>query len=110
VSVNTVAVADWGLDQLKKLQRTQPDLVEHALSRLIEEDAHVRWAMVISAYQDGQINLGRAAALLGMHRLELQQRLKTLGIPIRVGASDMAEAKAEAEALRTWLREHEQKP
>ena len=107
VAINSLAVADWGLDQLKKLQRTQPELVEGALSRLIEEDHDLRWAMVISAYQDEQINLGRAAALLGMQRLELQERLQTLGIPIRSGASDIAEAKAEVNALSSWLDRHE---
>ncbi len=92
-----------------KLQRTQPELVESALNRLIEGDESLRWAMVISAYQDGQINLGRAASLLGLHRLELQERLQALGIPIRVGASDVAEAKAEVSSLRSWLSEHDNK-
>jgi predicted HTH domain antitoxin len=107
MAVGDVFWAGWGVDQLRKLQRTHPDLVERVFSRLMKEDEELRWAMVISAYQDEQINLGRAAALLGMHRLELQDRLKQLGIPIRQGASDLVEAKAEADALRSWLEGNE---
>ena len=58
------------------------------------------WDRVIAAYLDGDISLGRAAQLLGMSRFELQERFNRLGLPLRVGPVDLAEARREAAALR----------
>lgn len=93
---------DWALTELVKLQQKQPDLVQAALERTLREDSVLQWSLVVSAYLDEVINLGKAAELLGMHRLELQERFAELGIPIRVGAATRAEAKAEVDALRQW--------
>jgi hypothetical protein len=38
---------------------------------------------LINAYLDEKINLGKAAELLGVHRLELQNELREKGVPIR---------------------------
>jgi predicted HTH domain antitoxin len=58
---------------------------------------------VVSAYLDEEINLGKAAEMLGMHELELRDRFIELGIPLRIGPVDKAEARAEAEALNSWF-------
>jgi predicted HTH domain antitoxin len=58
---------------------------------------------VVGAYEDRQINLGKAAELLGVTELELRQRFIELGIPLRVGPADLAEARAEVEAVRVWF-------
>ena len=97
----------WGLDQLLKLRQTRPGLVNAAVQRLIESDEELRWSVVISAYQDQKINLGKAAELLGLHELELRDRFIALGIPVRIGPDDLAEARAEVSALRTWLTEEQ---
>jgi hypothetical protein len=57
----------------------------------------------VGAYQAQEINLGKAAELLRLHELELRDRFIALGIPIRIGPDDLAEAQAEVTALRTWL-------
>jgi len=54
------------------------------------------------SYQERRINLGKAAELLGLHELELRQRFLELGIPLRLGPADLAEARAEVEAVRAW--------
>ncbi len=59
--------------------------------------------MIIGAYRDGDINLGKAAELLGLHELALRERFIELGIPVRIGASDVAEARAEADAISNWF-------
>ncbi len=59
--------------------------------------------MIIGAYRDGDINLGKAAELLGLHELALRKRFIELGIPVRIGASDVAEARAEADAISNWF-------
>jgi len=95
----------WALDQLIQLGQRQLELVNTALNRLLSEDADLRWAMVINAYLDQQINLGKAAEFLEIHELELRERFIRLGIPLRIGSTDVAEARAEVDALRTWLGE-----
>jgi len=93
----------WEVDQLLKLRERQPDLVEPALQRLVQENQDIHWSVVVGAYQDGQINLGKAAELLGLSELELRDRFIELGIPLRVGPLDLAEARAEVSAVRAWF-------
>lgn len=38
-----------------------------------------------------------------MHALELRERFLQLGIPLRLGSADLAEAKAEVESARRWF-------
>jgi predicted HTH domain antitoxin len=93
----------WEIDQLLKLREQQPGLLESAIQRLVEENEEIRWSVVVGAYQDRQINLGKAAELLGQTELELRAAFVELGIPIRIGAADLAEARAEVEAVRSWF-------
>lgn len=106
MSTNITATFEWwGLDQLLKLRQHRPDLVGIAMRHLLQSNEELRWSIVISAYQDRKINLGKAAELLGLHELELRERFIALGIPLRLGSEDLAEAKAEIVALRTWIKE-----
>jgi len=73
---------------------------QSVVERLLQEDQYQRWSKIIGAYRDGDINLGKAAELLGLHELALRERLIELGIPVRTGASDLAEAQAEADAIK----------
>ncbi|MDM8518787.1 UPF0175 family protein [Anaerolineales bacterium HSG6] len=63
----------------------------------------LRWSIVVGAYQDEQINLGKAAELLELHELELRDRFIELGIPLRLGPATLAEAKAEVRAMQSWF-------
>jgi predicted HTH domain antitoxin len=94
---------NWEIDQLLKLRERQPDLIDPALQRLVHENPDIRWSMVIGAYQDRQINLGKAAELLDLTELELRERFVELGIPLRIGSADLAEARAEVAAIRSWF-------
>ena len=71
--------------------------------RLVQENENIRWSVVIGAYRDKQINLGKAAKLLGLTEFELRQRFIELGVPLRIGPVDLAEARAEAGAVRAWF-------
>lgn len=93
----------WEIDQLLKLRERQPDLIDPALQRLVHENPDIRWSIVIGAYQDRQINLGKAAELLDLTELELRERFVELGIPLRIGSADLAEARAEVAATRSWF-------
>ena len=102
-----MAVQAWTLEQLLKLRRYQPEMVDQALEEMLERQAGLRWSVVIGAYLDEEINLSKAAELLGMHRLELQERFITKGIPLRIGPDTVEEAKAEMTAIEAWNIESE---
>ena len=93
----------WAVKQLARVRETTPELVDAAIAQLFSENRELRWSVVVSAYLDGEINLGKAAELLGQHELELRDRFRELGLPLRWGPANLAEARAEAEALEAWL-------
>ena len=102
-TLKATILQEWEVEQLLKLRERQPDLIEPALRRLVRENDDVRWSVVVGGYQDRQINLGKAAELLHMTELELRDCFIELGIPLRLGPADLAEARAEVEAMRTWF-------
>jgi predicted HTH domain antitoxin len=97
-----VAVRSWMLEQLVKLERQQPEMVERAVKEMLAQQSDLRWSVVVGAYLDGEINLGKAAELLGMHRLELQERFIAQSIPVRIGPNTIEEARAELAAIESW--------
>ncbi|MCZ7671332.1 MAG: UPF0175 family protein [Chloroflexi bacterium] len=92
---------------LAKLQKQQPKLVDDALQKMIEGTPDLAWSLVISAYLDEEINLGKAAEMLDIHELELRDRFIELGIPLRIGSVDKVEARAEAQALDFWFSQED---
>jgi hypothetical protein len=54
--------------------------------------------------------LGKATEFLGLHELELRERFLELGIPLCLGAADVAEARAEVEAVRSWYARAPREP
>lgn len=96
-------VVNWTFSQLVKLQRKRPDLVAEALEQLMRSNPELNWSLVLNAYLDEEINLGKAAELLEIHELELRERFIELGIPLRLGPADLLEAQAEIEAIKNWL-------
>jgi predicted HTH domain antitoxin len=100
--MSDVITGTWFLEQLLKLQSTQPALLQRAIQRLLDKDEELRWLVVVNAYLDEQISLGKTASLLGMHPLELRERFIEKGIPLRLGPIDIADAQAEVDAIRAW--------
>jgi len=92
----------WPLQQLVKLQRSQPALVGRAMQRLLDEDEGLRWLLDVSAYLDEETSLAHAASLPGSHLLELRERFIEKGVPLHLGPVDEADARAEVDALRAW--------
>jgi len=81
---------------------TEPaGLTETEIERAVQEvdgSPQVRWDKVMAAYLDWQINLGRAAILLGLSSYELDERFRRLGIPRRIGPATQQEAQSEVDA------------
>lgn len=92
----------WTYDQLNKVRQYRPELVDSAIEKLLNQQSELWKLVVIGAYLDEQINLGKAAELLNMHRLELQAELQTQGIPLRLGVDTIEEADAEFVAIQQW--------
>jgi prevent-host-death family protein len=62
-----------------------------------------RWNLVLGAYLDQHINLGRAAVLLGLSTYELGESFRRLDVPRRIGPETEAEAQAETDVALTLL-------
>ena len=72
----------WQIKQLGKLRETDPRMVDEAVDQLLTQEVELREKLVIGAYLDEDINLGKAAELLGVHRVELRRRFMNQGIPV----------------------------
>lgn len=88
----------WQIKQLEKLNEIEPGLVDEAVGRLLEVDPILREKLVVGAYLDGDINMGKAAELLEVDAVELRQRFLQKGIPIRLGTETLDALKAEVAA------------
>ncbi len=90
----------WVLDELKKMGEIQPEVINRLISEIRSSSPEVYKSLVIGAYVDRKINLSKAAELLGITRIELQNELKEKGIPIRAPSKE--DVTAEAEAVKRW--------
>ena len=97
----------WTFSQLAKIRQFRPELVDEMVAEALSRQAELRWLVVVGAYLDGEINLGKAAELLGMHRLDLQAQFVKQGIPLRSGAETLEDAVAEVAAISEWNRSAE---
>ncbi len=102
-------IQSWTYTQLNKVRQYRPDLVDPLIDNLLTQQAELLWLVVIGAYLDSEINLGKAAELLGMHRLELQEQFVKQGIPLRLGVETVEEAQAEYAAIIQWNKTVHQK-
>ena len=98
----------WTFSQLAKIRQFRPELVDEMVAEALSRQAELRWLVVVGAYLDGEINLGKAAELLGMHRLDLQAQFVKQGIPLRSGVETLEDAVAEFAAVSDWNRTAEQ--
>lgn len=92
--------AEWTLAHLSKLSKEQPGLVYAGIKQMLSANPDLVWSLVISAYLDEEINLGKAAELLEIHELELRQQFLELGVPLRLGPADTAQVQAEIQTLK----------
>jgi predicted HTH domain antitoxin len=95
-------IQPWIFNQLVKLRYYRAEIVDQAISEMLARQNELRRLIVVGAYSDGEINLGKAAELLGMHRLELQEQFIRQGIPLRFGSETLEDAKAEIAAIDNW--------
>ncbi len=90
----------WQLKQLERLYEIEPDIVDNAIAELLNKEPKLREKLIVGAYLDGEINLGKAAELLGIHPVKLRGQLLSKGIPVRMGVETIEEIVAEGIAAR----------
>lgn len=90
----------WEVEELVKLSEIQPEIVEDALKDLWEKKPNLHKTVLVNAYLDGKINLGKAAELLDMSRAELEKELREKGVPIRHLSKE--DINSEIEAIKNW--------
>ena len=91
---------EWEVEELCKLGKNQPEILEEALEELWQRNPALYKSVIINAYLDEKINLGKAAELLGVHRLELRNEQREKGVPIR----GLSKEDVIAEAIREWRK------
>ncbi len=88
-----VIEGSWELEYLVKSGQ-YPDMqaaLRSALRALFQLHPQTRQKMVISAYDHGDISLGRAASLLGLSQEEFKDLLRESGYTIPLGPQHIAE-------------------
>ena len=93
---------EWEIEELCKLGKIQPEIVDAVFKELWQRNPALYKLVIINAYLDEKINLGKAAELLGVHVLELQRELREKGVPIRVPSKK--DVIAEVEAIQEWRK------
>ncbi|MCP4696748.1 MAG: UPF0175 family protein, partial [Gammaproteobacteria bacterium] len=58
----------WTYHQLTKVRQYRPELVDRVFDKFLAHQPELYRLVVVGAYLDGEINLGKAAELLGLHR------------------------------------------
>ncbi|MEA1900431.1 MAG: hypothetical protein U9N47_06680, partial [Thermodesulfobacteriota bacterium] len=74
---------------------------EKKILSLLDHDKGLKEKVVMSAYLDGDINLGKAAELLDEHPVVLRKRWQKIGIPLRLGVTSVEEVLAEWETAHS---------
>ena len=89
---------NWTLSQLVKsgLYRDEQAVLRVALRALFRTKPQVRLQMVLSAYQRGDVSLGKAAAMLGVSQEEVKDILREAGVAIHLGPRTADEALEDA--------------
>lgn len=83
----------WELEQLVKsgLYPTERAALRSALRALFQLNPQTKLRMIISAYESGEIGLGKAAAMLGVSQEEMKDILREAGAGIHLGPQTVEE-------------------
>ena len=80
-------------------------LIVEALENLVREKKKSRLDASIQLYQAGEVTLGRASELAGLHRFEFEDILKVRGILKIVEVGSVEELKAGVSLIKSLHRE-----
>ena len=98
ISTGQQSMTSWELRQLVKsgLYANERTALRAALRAYFQTKPQAKLKIVVSAYQAGEISLGRAAAMLGVSQEEAKEILREAGVPIHLGPLTSEEALEDA--------------
>ncbi|MBI3946025.1 MAG: UPF0175 family protein [Armatimonadetes bacterium] len=79
------------------------DVIRDALRSLTQMHPEYRIEIAVARYRAGDLSVARAAQLAGVSALQMMEILHTRGVVAEAGPADMADAREEVEALRSYL-------
>ncbi len=82
-------------------------LIVDALEKLVRNKKKSRLDAAIQLYQAGEVTLGRASELAGMHRFEFKSILKARGISKIVEVGSVEKLKEGVSLIKSFHRENE---
>ena len=87
-----------------KLYPDDNAVLQDALRHLFRARPDLRIQVAIYRYQEEEISLAKAAALAGVSWAQMKDILLEKGIEPRLGHDNLADAEAEIQALRKYLK------
>ena len=91
----------WPVKQLDKVLKIEGERAEERVLRLLDHDKVLKEKLIMGAYIDGDINLGKAAELLNELPVASRKRWQERGIPLRLGPNSVEVILAEWRAAHT---------
>ncbi|MFQ5595323.1 MAG: UPF0175 family protein [Anaerolineae bacterium] len=91
--IENQSIAHWELNQLVKsgLYPDEQAALRSALRALFRLSPQIKLRMIISAYEAGDISLGKAAAMLGVSQEEMMDILREADAEIHLGPRTVEE-------------------
>ena len=99
VSNSVKALVETGVYQ------TEEEVVQDALSYLIQSNPEYRIKLAVYRYQHEEISIGKAAEIAGVSIERMKEIFIKHGIQPRLGAQTVKEAREEAKVIRRYLNE-----
>jgi predicted HTH domain antitoxin len=96
---------EWEIDQLVKA-RLFPDeqsVLRSAMRSLFEAKPELKRKMVVTAYTNGDISLGKAAQIMGVSREEMKDIIRETGGQIHLGPLTIDELKQDVANARLHI-------
>jgi len=92
------SIIGWELKQLVRsgLYPDESSALRSALRALFQANPQARVRMVASAYQAGEIGLGKAAAILGVSQEEMKDILREVDAHIHLGPQTLEDLQQDA--------------
>ncbi|MBU0566424.1 UPF0175 family protein [bacterium] len=95
---NVANFVDWEINQLVKAE-LYPDknaVIRNAVRALFQVQPESKLKMIITAYQSGEISIGKAAEIMGVSQEEMKDVFREVGVKLYLGPATVDELKKDA--------------
>lgn len=86
---------DWEINQLVKggVYSDKETVLRNAIRALFQLQPESKLKMVATAYQSGEIGIGKAAEIIGVSQEEMKEIFREAGVSLHLGPSTIDELK-----------------